>query len=253
MEEAGGTQDGAGTSSGGAGADAAIEAMAPVPVGDGGSDTCLGTLYSAGFKCGPMVAAGMPCTTLTGAAAPTVCMNNAAGLYEPKCMMCPPDGEECCPSPPSQEPGWSVGQLLRGSADSVTFTNVYAPADGDYDIVWYYHCANADTNGYASPTCPAATQGSMTGNGGCRGAAFTVNGVDDPKTYEVPCFLRISAMDHGWHHVHTWVRTQNVKSTVRVPFHLKAGSSNTIKLYARGTDTIDVSAIRVPDGRQGPF
>jgi hypothetical protein len=93
----------------------------------------------------------------------------------------------------------------------------------------------------------------MTGNAGCRDAAFTVNGIDDPKTYEFPCFLRISAADHGWDHVHTWIRTENAKSTVRVPFHLKAGSVNTIKLYARGSDTVDLTAIRVPDGKPGPF
>jgi hypothetical protein len=217
----------------------------------------MGSLYSAGYVCAAGMPPNTPCTILGGGALnqacdPTVTWTNLELKFEPKCMMCPPDGELCCPSPVGQ-PGMDVRQLLRGGARSVTFTNVYAPTTGDYDIVWYYHCADADVNGYASATCGSAVQGSMTGNPGCREAAFTVNGVDDPMTYEVPCFPRISATEKGWHHVHTWVRTQNAKSTVRVPFHLMAGNSNTIKLYARAHDTIDVSAIRVPDGRPGPF
>ena len=40
-----------------------------------------------------------------------------------------------------------------------------------------------------------------------------------------------------------------MKSTMVVPFHLKAGSSNTIKIYARRHDAPNVSAIRVPDGK----
>jgi hypothetical protein len=211
------------------------------PVVAGVAAFCGGTLYQATTVCGANAPQATPCTVLTGRAhAGGGCMN---------CMTCPPDGQQCCPAP-SGATGGVVGNLLRGGGDSITFTNVYAPADGDYNIVWYYYCANADTNGYSSPTCgTAAPQGSMTGNPGCREAEFTVNGVADPKVYEFPCFLRISPQDHGWGHVHSWVRSENVKSSVLVPFHLKAGATNTIKIFARGHDAPNVAAIRVPDGK----
>jgi hypothetical protein len=209
----------------------------------------MGTIYGAGTVCAAGMPPNTPCTIPGGgilmqACDPTIVWTDEELKFEPKCMMCPPDGELCCPSPAGQ-PGWDARQILLGTKRSITFTNIYAPAAGDYDIVWYYHCANSDTDGYNSATCKGA--------GGCREAAFTVNGVDDPKLYELPCFPRVSAAEKGWHHIHTWVRTENDSSTVRVPFHLVAGNSNTIKLYARDHDTIDLSAIRVPDGRPGPF
>ena len=242
---------GSGASSGADGEAGGDDGSVPVDTGDGGA-TCLGTLYSAGYKCVPGMPAGTPCVMFTGGAAPGPCTATATLPWLPKCTTCPPDGQACCPAPPGQEPGWDVGELLRNENGSVTFTNVYAPADGDYDIVWYYHCGNADTDGYSSPTCPGAKEGSATGNPGCREAAFTVNGVDDPALYEFPCFLK-TAPGSGWPIIHSWIRTKNVSSTVRVPFHLHQGNTNSIKIYARGYDTVDLSAIRVPDGRSGPF
>jgi hypothetical protein len=203
--------------------------------GDGGM--CSGTIYNAAHTCAGGNAP--PCTVISG--------KSKAGANCPNCTMCPPDGEDCCPAPPGETGGVVHNILLGGS--SVTFTGVYAPADGDYDIVWYSHCGNADTDYYKSATCPSSPEGSTSGPPGCREAAFTVNGVDDPKLYEMPCYLRISDADHGWNHIHSWVRTENFMSQVRVPFHLKAGTSNTIKIYARDHDVVDLAAIRVPDGK----
>ena len=226
-----------------AGPDATSATGGPDGGGSGGdaaggpASMCTGTIYSTGDVCGPAVAAGKPCTLITGTHA-SAC---------PACTKCPFDGQLCCPASAGDTTGYKVSGLLLGGKDTVTFTNVYAPADGDYNIVWYYRCGNADTDNNYPPTCPGSKEGSTTGPPGCRQALFTVNGVTDPMTYQIPCFLRTEPGD-GWSNIHSWVRDDPATKAL-VPFHLKAGSNNTIKIFAGNHDTVDLAAIRVPDGK----
>src|SRR5437667_131581 len=46
--------------------------------------------------------------------------------------------------------GKEVRQLLRGKG-GLQFNNVSAPADGMYDVTWWYHCGNNDN--FHDPTC----------------------------------------------------------------------------------------------------
>jgi hypothetical protein len=242
IEAGGGGDDSTAPEAGGTGDDAGgggvAEGGTTAPAGDGG--VCSGTVYGAGNQCPgnmpPAAGNTMPCTTTVQShgATPSMCAN---------CTTCPPDGMACCPAQAGSTTGYTVGQLLLGMKDNVTFYNVMAPADGDYNIVWYYHCGNADTDGYKSATCPSSPEGSSMGPPGCREALFTVNGVTDPMTYEMPCFLN---GPNTWAIVHSWQRDDPATKAL-IPFHLKAGA-NTIKIFADAHDTVDLSSIRVPDG-----
>jgi hypothetical protein len=197
-------------------------------------------VYSAGAACpgGTPSTGTNPCAIITG---------THARACATACNTCPPDHTTCCVAQEGSTTGYDVGGLLLGGKDTVTFTGVYAPADGDYNIVWYYFCGNSDTDNNYPPSCPGSKEGSTVGPPGCRQAKFTVNGVDDPTTYEVPCFLT-GTNDGQWTTIHSWERDDpNTKALI--PFHLKQGSTNTIKIYAGNHDTVDLSGIRVPDGR----
>jgi hypothetical protein len=226
----------------------------PVMVVNGDAGVCSGTLYSAGAECpnnaAPAAGATLPkggCTVVTGTASVKTCA---------ECATCPPDHQTCCPggksvggilfSPCSPAPACPASMPNGKKGGTVTFYGINAPVEGDYNIAWYYYCGNTDSDKYTSATCPMGVEGSPTGPAGCREAQFVINGALDPTIYEMPCFLA-GTKDGQWSTVHTWVRNKPGTSTL-VPFHLKAGSNNTIEIYSTIGDFSDMASIRVPDG-----
>jgi hypothetical protein len=134
------------------------------------------------------------------------------------------EGVECCSG------GKKVSQLIRGNGQ-LQFNAVKAPADGMYDVTWWFHCGKNDNFGDANcggvPHTPS----------GCRPHIILVNGTKLPKVYEFPCF------PGSWGEIHA--------ATVQMP--LKAGD-NTIRIYATpGRDASDMDAIAVyPAGKGTP-
>jgi hypothetical protein len=135
------------------------------------------------------------------------------------------EGMECCSG------GKKVSQLIRGKGQ-LQINGISAPADGMYDVTWWFHCGKNDNFGDANcggvPHTPS----------GCRPHLLVVNGTQLPKTYEFPCF------PGSWGQIHA--------STTTVP--LKAGATNSIKIFATpGRDAADLDAIAVyPAGMGTP-
>jgi hypothetical protein len=116
-----------------------------------------------------------------------------------------------------------VAQLIRGKGQ-LQFNQISAPADGMYDVTWWYHCGKNDNFGDANcggePHTPS----------GCRPHRLVVNGTLLPKTYEMPCF------PGDWGLIHAAV--------TQLP--LKQGANNTIRVYATpGRDAHDMDAIAI--------
>jgi hypothetical protein len=135
------------------------------------------------------------------------------------CKTIPPmPGEKC------NAGGGEVTWITEGRQGWLQFNQVSAPADGMYDVTWWYHCGNNDN--FHDPTC----RGEPHTAAGCRPGEVTVNGVALPKIYEFPCF------PGSWGEIHA--------ATTTVP--LKAGA-NTIKMTAHYTnnDAIDIDAIAI--------
>jgi hypothetical protein len=134
------------------------------------------------------------------------------------------EGLECCSGKKK------ISQLIRGKGQ-LQFNNVSAPADGMYDVTWWFHCGKNDN--FGDPGCggdPSRTKS------GCRPHILVVNGQQLPKVFEFPCF------PGTWGQIHA--------ATTPVP--LKAGAMNTIKVYATpGRDASDMDAIAVYPAGQG--
>jgi hypothetical protein len=131
--------------------------------------------------------------------------------------------EKCCFQ------GKEVRQLLRGRG-GLQFNKIMAPADGMYDVTWYYRCGKNDNFGDGNcggePNHPA---------GGCRPHVLTVNGTRLPKVYEFHCF------PGPWSELHI----------VSTPVPLKAGE-NTLRVVATpGRDAADLDAIAIYPAGQG--
>jgi hypothetical protein len=127
--------------------------------------------------------------------------------------------------------GGEVRQLLRGKGGLV-FNKVAAPADGMYDVTWWYHCGKNDNFGDANcggePNHPAA---------GCRPHILTVNGTRLPKVYEFHCF------PGPWGQIHA----------VTTPLPLKAGDNSIRVVATAGRDAADLDAIAIfPPGKGTP-
>jgi hypothetical protein len=127
--------------------------------------------------------------------------------------------------------GKEVRQLLRGKGGLV-FNKVGAPADGMYDVTWYYHCGKNDNFGDGNcggePNHPA---------GGCRPHVLTVNGERLPKVYEFHCY------PGPWGEIHV----------VTTPIPLKGGDNSIRVVATPGRDAADLDAIAVfPAGKGAP-
>jgi hypothetical protein len=125
--------------------------------------------------------------------------------------------------------GKEVRQLLRGRGGLV-LNKIAAPADGMYDVTWYYHCGKNDNFGDGNcggePNHPAA---------GCRPHILTVNDVKMPKVYEFHCF------PGPWGLIHA----------VTTPLPLKAGDNSIRVVATQGRDAADLDAIAIFPAGQG--
>jgi hypothetical protein len=110
-----------------------------------------------------------------------------------------------------------------------TFNQLYAPADGNYDVTWYYYCGMNDNNG--DPDCGGID--SLKSAAGCRPGIFVINGQELPTVYQYRCFST------PWNILH--------KATFSLP--LKAGNDNSIKIYSKSADVVNIDRIVIQDGR----
>jgi hypothetical protein len=150
------------------------------------------------------------------------------------CTACPSSagmkpGDACCSG------GGEVKWLVAHGNGELQFKGVSVPADGMYDVTWWYFCGKNDH--FGDRNCGGQTDPPTTASG-CRPHQFFVNGTLMPGAYHFPCF---SGM---WNLVRA--------ATVTMP--LKAGANNTIKLHAPPPrDSVNVDAIAIfPPGKGLP-
>jgi hypothetical protein len=141
-------------------------------------------------------------------------------------------------TPPTSTTSYDQCQDKGGG---VQFNDVTVPADGIYDVTWWYHCGqdkpgHADV--YGDTKCGGLNYNTGTGSG-CRPHLIDVDGVamsstvggEEARYYQFPCYPVSWSILHG--------------ATTALP--LKAGS-NTIYIHAPGAttlDAVDVDAIDV--------
>jgi hypothetical protein len=146
--------------------------------------------------------------------------------------VCPGTPAELVPEAECTSGGGELNQLLRGNG-GVVFNKVTVPADGDYDITWWYHCGLndnfGDTNCGGEPNYPKS---------GCRPHVLTVNGTKLPKVFEFHCF------PGDWLQIHA-------ATTTSIP--LKAGENSIRVVATPGRDAADLDAIAIwPVGKGTP-
>ena len=242
-----------GTAAGGAGSDASLN-------NDSAADANTSSLETSG----PSADAGAPSSFSLWVEAESGKMMNGAnvracgtpgdGQYGAAANCAPEtlkDGASCC----------SAGKLVQnllGAAGANCFgmpltcgsgiiLTVTVPADGQYDVTWWFHCGGSDS--YQDNTCGGLryTAGAP---GVCRPHEIVVNGVltGDPATkayyYQFPCWAT------SWALIHPAVTTLS----------LKAGD-NTIYIHAPndyisagidgGLDSADLDVIHVTPVGQG--
>ncbi len=123
----------------------------------------------------------------------------------------------------------------------VQFNEVTVPADGNYDVTWWYHCgplvAGGPADVYGDAKCGGLNYNTGTGTG-CRPHLIDVNGVPMSSTvggqtalyYQFPCYTAAWTTVHG--------------ATTSLP--LKAGL-NTIYIHAPGATTLDAADLDAID------
>jgi len=122
--------------------------------------------------------------------------------------------------PDPQPPDGRGGGELRWNA-------IAAPADGMYDVTWWYHCGNNDN--FGDHNCGGQTDPPTT-SAGCRPHQIIVNGTEMPGTYHFPCFAG------SWGIIHA--------ATTTLP--LKAGGTNWIHVYAtKPRDAADMDVLQI--------
>jgi hypothetical protein len=126
------------------------------------------------------------------------------------------EGVECCSG------GKKLSQLLRGRG-GVVVNDIAVPADGMYDVTWWYHCGKNDN--FGDPNCGGLPHTPS----GCRPHIMEINGTKLGKVSEWPCF------PGSWGQIHA----------VTTPIAFKAGK-NSIRIYATpGRDAADLDALAV--------
>jgi hypothetical protein len=197
----------------------AIDA-APAGASDGGPDTSSPP-GPIGSVLGSFEAEASPPNVVTGSAKVSGCMTTCPSTADQKA------GDMCCSG------GGMVSNILGRSNSSLTFNKVSVPADGMYDVIWWYHCGKNDN--FHDPNCGGEPYRTVSG---CRPGQIIVNGTALPKVVQFPCF------PGTWPTAHTWV--------TQMP--LKAGGDNSIKLSSgdRTNDAVDVDRIAIlPAGAGG--
>jgi hypothetical protein len=234
---------------GGAGGDGGSGGAIPPPPGPGtggssGSGGSSGAGGSGGGESTPADAAPTPtpddAAVATGDAGPITGGASAVpGWYEAEAI--PPNekaprselhtgGTACKTTPPMQgerclSGGGQVTWITQGRQGWLQFNQVMAPADGMYDVDWWYHCGNNDN--FGDKHCGGQTDPPTTASG-CRPHNIIVNGTELMGTYHWPCFPGSFGEIHA--------------VTVQLP--LKAGP-NTIRVYPKSRDSADMDAIHV--------
>lgn len=128
--------------------------------------------------------------------------------------------------------GGQANNILGHSATgrgTFTTNQIFAPADGNYDVTWSYYCGLNDNNG--DPNCDGAPE--LKTPAGCRPGIFVINGNELPTVYQFQCFAGT------WNVVHF--------ATFSLP--LKMGNANSIKIYSKTADVANIDRIIVKDGR----
>jgi hypothetical protein len=116
--------------------------------------------------------------------------------------------------------------IVSAASGFLQFNDIQVPADGTYDLTWFYHCGLSDNFGDTS--CGGQTSPPTTPSG-CRPHKLTVNGVALTGTYHFPCFPGSWAIEHV--------------ATTTVP--LKAGT-NTVRIGPpKPRDAADLDAVWV--------
>jgi hypothetical protein len=130
---------------------------------------------------------------------------------------------ECCSG------GKKVSNVERGNG-KLQINKISVPADGTYDVTWWYHCGKNDN--FRDPGCGGDPKRTKSG---CRPHVLIVNGGPPSKVYEFACF------PGSWGELHA----------ATTPLALKAGGDNTIKIFATpGQDAADLDAIAIyPAGK----
>jgi hypothetical protein len=170
-------------------------------------------------------------------------------------LTCPADGvregANCCSGggviteilgrvPCSGPPGSDAGDTdCKDTGAGVEFHDVTVPADGTYDVTWWYHCG-ANSDGDTANTFEDTKCGGLhyTVGMGCRPQLIDVNGVPMSGTvdaqvaliYQFPCYVSAWSVVHG--------------ATTALP--LKRGS-NILYFHAPHEMTLDASDIDAID------
>jgi hypothetical protein len=221
----------------GTGGDSTGETGGATSTDDGGSETggasgtggagTAGADGTAGFI-GWYEAEAKPPNELFGRAVVSHCKNPCPSMATLK------PGDTCCSGggqvdwivsgghgPDPQPPDGRGGGELRYNAIS-------APADGMYDVTWWYHCGNNDN--FGDGDCGGQTDPPTDPKAGCRPHQIIVNGTEMPGTYHFPCF------GGSWGIIRA--------ATTTLP--LKAGNMNTIHVYAtKPRDAADMDALQI--------
>jgi hypothetical protein len=127
---------------------------------------------------------------------------------------------------------WIVSANTAHTSGWMELHDIAAPANGTYDITFWYHCGGGDTYGDDNCGGDAMTQ---PGQKGCRPTVFTINGTLMPGAYHFPCFSGSGGIIHA--------------ATVSLPL---SQGMNTIK-YAPPVprDAADLDAIEVLSSGKG--
>jgi hypothetical protein len=128
-----------------------------------------------------------------------------------KCKPCPSTatmkaGDACCSG------GGEVTWIVAAKTSDLQLNGIDAPADGMYDVTFWYYCGNNDN--FNDRNCGGQTNPPTT-PAGCRPHQFIVNGTLMPGAYHFPCF------GGAWSIVRT--------ATVTMPLK---GGANTIRMHA---------------------
>jgi hypothetical protein len=176
-----------------------------------------------------------PPNILYGRAVVSHCKNTCPSMSTIK------PGDECCSG------GGEVNWIVSGSkgpdpqppdgrgGGELRWMNISAPADGMYDVTWWYHCGNNDN--FGDKNCGGQTD-PPTMPSGCRPHQIIVNGTEMPGTYHFPCF------GGSWGIIRA--------ATTTLP--LKAGGDNWVHVYAtKPRDAADMDALQIsPVGKGTP-
>ncbi len=236
------------SSSGGSGGDSSGTGGSSSAATTGGSGGAAGTSGSGGSSggeaggapdSGGVAASGWyeaeakPPNILYGRAVIAHCKNTCPSMFKP--------GDDCCSG------GGEVNWIVSGShgpdpqppdgrgGGELRWMNISAPADGMYDVTWWYHCGNNDN--FGDNDCGGQTD-PPTMPSGCRPHQIIVNGTEMPGTYHFPCFAG------SWGIIRA--------ATTTLP--LKAGGDNWVHVYAtKPRDAADMDALQIsPVGKGTP-